>query len=1087
MTRQLLLLAILLGSLGAVSAQEVSETNELNQQLVSARIQKLRDAGGQEGSDTTLDGYQQVLNWLGEAEAHKAAEKTYLDSQDSAPQIESEIRARMETADYDGVGTDSASVSRLRTPDIETKLSELRVQLRDAGTARDTLDRRIATEQSSAPNIQARLEAIDSRIRELPADVITIEPGLQPSQFEASQWSVLAERMALVAERRSLEARLRSQPVRYSRRKAESDEFTLKITGLQNAIQTLELELAGREQKRETESSVSLDAQAAGYSFVQRLVAENAKFRAQRVELDAALTVLKTENALVQQTGLSLQEQYDAVQQIVALAKNSPSLGHVLMAHWHQADSFRTHVTELYQAEDIGGYVIQRAEYEELQAKLSNTSAYVMNGFAVEDVDPELEIDEAALEAAKTLVRKQRDLLTELNAIETELINVHGTIDRNRQQYGARFKEYQDYLGSRILWVPSHPTFSFPTPEKIKQELGRAAEVLSALFSAQAVPILGLLLVLLVAVLGLRNKLEQFQQSLNAKIGRPRSDSIRYTFGALLLTLVRCAVLPLLFFLMIASLDNSSSAAVWYLGGGLHTVSKTLFVILLLRLACAPTGIAPLHFGWSESVCKNLYRLTTTLLIWWWPLLLCSAFLLRIEVDSITAALGRLLLIIHFTILGVTLARFLWPGDPVNTNYRRVRYYASFFTVATMLFLIVCGIAGYLYSAKVVWDALINSLVIAVMLIFFYFLLRRWLLVVRRRLRFRELLAARAALDDDEESPVEPEVNDLVTLSESIEKLLKVGTSLLFLLAGGYYWSPLFSGLEALQRVTLWTVSDVSGGETSITLASVALALLFAFITYYAATSGSGLLELLLRGRKSVSPGSRYAVVKLLQYLFVGTGVIVVLSTLGVMWDRLQWLVAALGVGIGFGLQEIIANFICGLIILFERPIRVGDVITVGESSGEVIRITIRATTIRDFDGKELLVPNKEFITGRLLNWTLSNTNIRMILEVGIAYGSDVRKAQSILLDLIKNHEMILDDPEPDVLFREFGNSSLNLSARYFFSDVAKRGYLLNDLHLKIYDAFAEAGIVIAFPQIDVHMASDKPDQADAIAPLQAG
>jgi potassium efflux system protein len=482
--------------------------------------------------------------------------------------------------------------------------------------------------------------------------------------------------------------------------------------------------------------------------------------------------------------------------------------------------------------------------------------------------------------------------------------------------------------------------------------------------------------------------------------------------------------------------------------------------------------------------------LTTTLLIWWWPLLLCSVFLIRVEVDSITAVLGRLLFIIHITILGVTLARFLWPRDQVNNNYRPVRIYASFFTVATMLFFIVCGIAGYLYSVKAVWDALVNALVIGVVLMFFYFLMQRWLLVVRRRLRFREFLAARAALDDDEQSLVEPEVNDLVTLSESVEKLLKGGTSLLFLLAVGYYWSPLFSGLEALQRVTLWTVSDVSGGEailTSITLASAALALLIAFITYYAATSGSRLLELLLRGRKSVSPGSRYAVVKLLQYLIVGAGVIVVLSTLGVRWERLQWLVAALGVGIGFGLQEIIANFICGLIILFERPIRVGDVITVGESSGQVIRITIRATTIRDFDGKELLVPNKEFITGRLLNWTLSNTDIRMRLEVGIAYGSDVRKAQSILLDLLKNHEMILDDPEPDVLFREFGNSSLNLSARYFFSDVARRGYLLSDLHLKIYDAFAEAGIVIAFPQIDVHLASGKPDQADDIAPLPAG
>ncbi len=219
--------------------------------------------------------------------------------------------------------------------------------------------------------------------------------------------------------------------------------------------------------------------------------------------------------------------------------------------------------------------------------------------------------------------------------------------------------------------------------------------------------------------------------------------------------------------------------------------------------------------------------------------------------------------------------------------------------------------------------------------------------------------------------------------------------------------------------------------------------------------------------------------VKLLGYLIITVGILAFLSTLGLRWDRLQWLVAALGVGIGFGLQEIIANFISGLIILFERPIRVGDVITVGESSGQVIRIRIRATTIRDFDGKELLVPNKEFVTGRLLNWTLSDTSVRMTLDVGIAYGSDVRKAVAILQDVLDSHELIADNPAPDVIFSKFDNSALNLTARYFFTDVQQRGFLLSDLHMKINDAFAEAGIVIAFPQVDVHF--DREDKTEAL------
>jgi potassium efflux system protein len=118
------------------------------------------------------------------------------------------------------------------------------------------------------------------------------------------------------------------------------------------------------------------------------------------------------------------------------------------------------------------------------------------------------------------------------------------------------------------------------------------------------------------------------------------------------------------------------------------------------------------------------------------------------------------------------------------------------------------------------------------------------------------------------------------------------------------------------------------------------------------------------------------------------------------------------------------------------------------------------------------------------LNWTLSNTDIRMVLEVGIAYGSDVRKATAILEDLLAKHEMVLDTPAPDVLFREFGSSSLNLVARYFFSDVDQRGYLLSDLHHKINDAFKEAGIVIAFPQIDVHLDKPKTEPVNVEEPI---
>ncbi|MDH4020293.1 MAG: mechanosensitive ion channel, partial [Xanthomonadales bacterium] len=505
-----------------------------------------------------------------------------------------------------------------------------------------------------------------------------------------------------------------------------------------------------------------------------------------------------------------------------------------------------------------------------------------------------------------------------------------------------------------------------------------------------------------------------------------------------------------------------------------------LLVLLIVRTSCLEVGIARTHFGWQKEHCDNLKRVSTWLLAWWFPLMVLTAFTFKVEVDSITAVLGRLLFCLDMVILTYILLRFLVSGSLEIKKHPRWRFWAMLITVSNGVFFISYAILGYLYSSQVIFEVVNNSLIIIIAAAFIFYIMQRWLLVYRRRLRFDEMLAARQSLKEGEAPEAESETVDLVSLSESVSSLLKVGTVTFAAFLLVITWAPLFRALEVMQRITLWTVNDMSEGEailTSITLASLVQALLIGLFTIVAARNVPPLLSLVLRGKKNISQGSRYAIVKLLGYLIITVGILAFLSKLGLRWDRLQWLVAALGVGIGFGLQEIIANFISGLIILFERPVRVGDVVTVGDCSGEVIRIRIRATTIRDFDGKELLVPNKEFVTGRLLNWTLSDTSIRMTFDVGIAYGSDVRKAVKILEDILRNHDLIAKSPAPDVVFSKFDDSALNLTARYFFTDVQQRGFLLSDLHMKINDGFKEAGIVIAFPQIDVHFDRDNKDE----------
>jgi potassium efflux system protein len=197
---------------------------------------------------------------------------------------------------------------------------------------------------------------------------------------------------------------------------------------------------------------------------------------------------------------------------------------------------------------------------------------------------------------------------------------------------------------------------------------------------------------------------------------------------------------------------------------------------------------------------------------------------------------------------------------------------------------------------------------------------------------------------------------------------------------------------------------------------------------------------------------------------------VLICGTLGVTWDKVHWLIAAVSVGLGFGLQEIFANFVSGLIILFERPIRVGDIVTVDEVSGIVSRIRIRATVIVDWDRKELIVPNKEFITGRVLNWTLSDQMNRVVVNVGVAYGSDVGRVRDLLLKIAAENEFILRDPAPMACFDGFGDSSLNFVLRCYLPNLENRLAVTHDLHANIHNAFQAEGIEIPFPQRDLNV-----------------
>jgi len=276
--------------------------------------------------------------------------------------------------------------------------------------------------------------------------------------------------------------------------------------------------------------------------------------------------------------------------------------------------------------------------------------------------------------------------------------------------------------------------------------------------------------------------------------------------------------------------------------------------------------------------------------------------------------------------------------------------------------------------------------------------------------------------------------------------------------------------------------ADADGvGASRVTLGQVLLALILAMVALAASRNVPGLIEITLLQRLELDSGLRNAVTALVRYTIAIVGLLVAFSVAGLSWSKVQWLAAALTFGLAFGLQEIFANFVSGLIILFERPIRIGDTVTVGDVSGEVTQIRFRATTVTDWDRKELIVPNKEFITTRLINWTLTDPVLRIIIPVGVAYGSDVKKTTDALLRVAKRYQNVLDEPPPRALFLGFGDSSLSFELRVFIPSMDYLIEVKDAMHRGIDAEFRKQGVEIAFPQRDLHIRSVSEKAAGAL------
>ncbi len=406
------------------------------------------------------------------------------------------------------------------------------------------------------------------------------------------------------------------------------------------------------------------------------------------------------------------------------------------------------------------------------------------------------------------------------------------------------------------------------------------------------------------------------------------------------------------------------------------------------------------------------------------------------------------------------------------------------------LIAMLAAAVGYLATSQALLARLETSVAIWFLLLVVYHIIRRWMLIQRRRLAFdrakhrrAEILAQRARGEEDTahststEGSVEAEVSevDLDAISTQSLRLVRSLLMLIALLSVIILWSEIHSAFGFLENISLWDVTSTVQGVESlepITLGAVLIAILVLIITTQLVRNLPALLELAILQHLDLTPGTGYAITTITKYLLMLIGGLVGFSMIGIEWSKLQWLVAALSVGLGFGLQEIFANFISGLIILFEKPIRIGDTVTIRSLTGSVTKINTRATTISDWDRKEIIVPNKAFITEQFINWSLSDSVTRVVLTIPAPAEANTEEVTQILLTAAHRCSLVIDTPAPEAFLVDLQQGIQIFELRIYAAEMGHRMPLRHELHQLILAGYRAHGIDMPFPPFQMRLES---------------
>ncbi len=656
-------------------------------------------------------------------------------------------------------------------------------------------------------------------------------------------------------------------------------------------------------------------------------------------------------------------------------------------------------------------------------------------------------------------------------------------LSANEQFLIKETSDYSEFIAARVLWIRSCRPLHRCT---LRPFLGALAwtfdpknwrDVGASLADAavnQPVPVipLGLLLVAMLAVQRpARNRLREF----GAEAKKRSCTQMRPTIHAFWLTALVSMPWPTLLAFVGWTLDNSESEFVRSLSISLRFAAMCLLLLEFSRNLCRRGGLAEAHFDWPEAYLSYLRRRLRWFTVMGLPLLV---WLVGLEVQTFeqwfSATWGRVCFIALMLLLSIKFERLLLAK---KSPYRQLmlvkgrgwlaplqKTWRPALAALPAALAVLAGV-GFYYTAQQAALRILETAALVLAVMTLGGLTRRWLLVNRRRLAREQAKARRAQLAASGEgdptglnaAELADDAIDLAAVSEQTQRLVRTVFGLATTVGTVLIWTAIIPALA-------YGAKNKLPFATTLTWADLLVCALILAVTYVSVRGLPALLELVVLQHLPLDGGSRYAITSVTRYVFMTIGLVAAFNSMGCSWAQVQWLVAAMSVGLGFGLQEIFANFVSGIILLFERPIRVGDVVTLGDKTGVVNRIRMRATTIVDWDRKEYVVPNKDLVTERLLNWTLSDQMNRIEIATTVLQGSDTELACSLLLEAAHEQPHVLSEPAASAVFEGFSDQGLKLALRCFLPTLEHRGTTIHQLYTAIDRKFRAAGIEIPSP-----------------------